>query len=142
MPMTPARELQLHLDSLGIDSSLGPNGTVSIVEPGKLLAHLTDEEFIARGKALADVGELVPVPTHRTDNPVGALQEWCTKKKTVCTFTQSDNIGTVHAPRFACEVGCDGLTVMAEASSKAAAKRDAALGMLAKLSVRHGMERP
>lgn len=144
MSTTAARDLQIHLDMLGIESILNDGGaTLTIVDPAAMLAHLTDEAFIARQPATPSAEAiLVPVPTHRTDNPVGALLEWATKRKVTAIFAQSENIGTATSPRFGCEAICEHLTIRREAASKSQAKRDAALAMLEWLATKHGKERP
>lgn len=135
MSKNPVQELLAHLDVMGIGCEPGPDqASVVVTDPKALLDLLTDEEFIARQTPPAGGP---PVPVHRSDNPVGALMEWCqgrgpTAKMPV--FKQTDNIGTVHAPRFACTVLCDGQIAYAEEPNKMGAKRKAAMLMLQALA--------
>lgn len=130
--MNPESELQVHLDMLEIDNEMDEVGNVVICNASKLLAHLTDEAFIARQPFIR---ESVPTPIVDGVNPVGALQEWAIKSNVAVFYTNSDNIGTVQNPRFQCGAKCtNGLFVTAEGPSKSIAKRKAAQLLLEKLA--------
>ncbi len=141
-----ANELKAHLDVLEIECAITGAGNVSIKDPRKLLAHLTDDNFIAR----EDDDERTPrkgprVPVHRVENPIGALMEWSQQRGPNAkppAFAQSENIGTIHAPKFECSVSCDGIVEIAQDANKAGAKRKAAQQMLVELAKRYGAERP
>lgn len=139
-----ALELKAHLEQLGIACALLPDGMLAVHDAQALLRHLTDEEFIGRG-VTTERAPGPPVPVHRVDNPIGALQEWCQQRGPNAKpprYVQSENVGTIHAPRFRCEVFCDGEMKIAEESNKSSAKRKAAQDMLEALASKYGPERP
>lgn len=137
-------DLQSHLDFLGIECAAQPDGNMLILDPLALLDHLTDEDFFAaRPTATSEKSAAPPVPVHKTNNPVGALQEWTQARGPDArppVYVQSENIGTVHAPLFECAVSCNGERASAKAPSKTAAKRAAAQTMLGLLAAKHGAE--
>lgn len=139
-----AADLKAHLDGLGIECTVTGAGNVSVKDAKKLLAHLTDEAFIGREpweKFAALKKSPHPVPLHRTDNPIGALQEWCQGRgpnAKMPAYSQSENIGTVHAPMFECSVRCDGVVEVAQDANKNGAKRKAAQQMLVELAKKYG----
>lgn len=142
-----AEDLCAHLSALGIVCEHTRAGNVSVKNPGALLRHLTSEIFTAIEpweRFAAARPSPFPVPVHRTDNPVGALQEWCQQRgpnHKLPTYISSENIGTVHAPRFSCTVQCDNLTATAEDTNKAIAKRKAGQMMLEALANVYGAAR-
>jgi len=135
------RELLAHLDIMGVACEpTADQAAIVINDPKALFELLTDEEFISR-QASAPVGP--PVPNHRSDNPVGALMEWCQQRgpqAKMPVFKQSENVGTVHAPRFSCAVICDGITKKAEEPRKVDAKRKATQMMLDALAERYNVK--
>lgn len=139
-----AVELCAHLVALGIECEHTKAGNVSVKNPAALLKHLTSDSFTAIEpweRFAAARPSPYPVPVHRTDNPVGALQEWCQQRgpnHKLPNYIASENVGTVHAPRFSCTVHCDNLTSTAEDANKAIAKRKAAQLMLEALAAVHG----
>jgi dsRNA-specific ribonuclease len=142
-----AIDLCAHLSALGIECEHTKAGNVSVRNPGALLRHLTSESFTAVEpweRFAAARPSPYPVPAHRTDNPVGALQEWCQRRgpnHRLPVYISSENVGTIHAPRFTCTVQCDGLSETAEDANKAIAKRKAALAILGSLGTKHGREK-
>lgn len=89
-----------------------------------------------------------PVPVHRVDNLIGALQEWVMRrhpgKPEMWPVYTEESVGNVHAPLFRASVrlpGTEGFTASAEAPQKQAAKRQAAQKMLAQLAEQFGAER-
>ncbi len=140
----PAHDVKAHLEALGISCTVLPGGGVTIKDAAALLRHLTDEGFIGRGITV-ELSAAPPVPVHRVDNPIGGLQEWCQRRgpnAKMPNWLQTENVGTVQAPRFRCTVLCDGLKSEAEDASKAGAKRKSAQLMLEQLAAKHGAERP
>lgn len=137
-------DLKSHLDFLGIECDPQPDGNMLILDPLALLDHLTDEDFAGRPAATPEKATVPPVPAHRTNNPVGALQEWTQARGPDArppAYVITENVGTVHAPMFGCSASCGGERVEAKAPSKQAAKRSAAQGLLDKLAAKHGAEK-
>lgn len=141
--MSAALDLVAHLEALGIPAHITRVGNVCVSEPDKLLAHLTDEKFIARTVSSAGNARAIgPVPSHRTDNPVGALHEWCARQsKALAIADMSDCEPYRNGPHFAFTVECDGLKETWEEPTKNAAKRAACQAMLHALALRYGAER-
>jgi len=89
-----------------------------------------------------------PVPVHKTNNPVGALQEWVMsrhagKQEMLPVYTE-EPIGDVHAPRFRISVRLPGRgdwCASADGPQKAAAKRQAAQLLLEKLAEKFGAQK-
>ena len=137
-------DLTAHLDFLGIECAPQPDGNMLILDPLALLDHLIDEDFAGRPAATLDKAAAPPVPAHRTNNPVGALQEWTQSRGPSArppVYVTTENVGTVHAPLFGCSASCNGEKSEAKAPSKQAAKRSAAQGLLDKLAAKHGAEK-
>lgn len=141
--MSAALDLVAHLNALGIPAHITRVGNVCVSKPDKLLAHLTDEKFIARAVSSAgNARSIGPVPNHRTDNPVGALYEWCAQQSKALLITDvSDSDAYRDGPHFAFTAECDGIKELCAEPTKNAAKRAACQSLLNALALRYGAER-
>ena len=136
--MSTIEDLKSHLEALEILCAKSTAGNLIVYDIDKLFTHLTDEAFITRAVSTVGNTRSIPtIPTHRTDNPVGALHEWCAKSGKPLSIAPQD--GTLG--KFGCVVECDGFKTGGEGSTKKYAKRLACQLMLDSLAKRYGAER-
>lgn len=143
-PQNHAEELRSHLEKLGIDCEVTRAGNVSIRDSQALLKHLTDADFIGRKTVATKPMKGPAVPVHQTQNPVGALQEWCARAKIKLPVYVIKDIGAVHSPLYSCQVAVEKEGVLCESATyvnKAGAKHRAAMLMLEALALLYGAER-